>query len=286
MKNFVLFIIMGLITMNINAQSDKYGRFSKDGFESYGKIENEKVIQLKQAPWFGIETTGNLFNLAELKILYPSEPTKIFGLVKGYKQAWEGKIPPKFVRWFIKPSSSSASDHDDIVLPKAFDEVKVECELVIIIGKEIENAEEAEAEKAIFGFTVGNDIMGFDESFVKESGDSPEYKDPSLSAGLKISDRFAPFGPFIHTNINWDNRNFTLTITNKETKKNIVYKDNTNNLLYSPAKIVSDLSKVIKLNPGDMILTGTSKSFVASQNDIVTVEIDGLGKLTNKIIKK
>ncbi len=286
MKNYILIIIMGLMTMNNYAQSEKYGRFSKDEKEFYGKIENEKVIKLKQAPWIGTESTEEYYNLNELKILYPSEPTKIFGLVKGYKQAWEGKIPPKYVRWFIKPSSSSASDKDDVILPKAFDEVKVECELVIIIGKEIENAEEAEAEKAIFGFTVGNDIMGFDESFVKESGDSPEYKDPSLSAGLKISDRFAPFGPFIYTNIKWDNRNFTLTITNKETNKNVVYKDNTNNLLYTPAKIVSDLSKVIKLNPGDMILTGTSKSFVASKNDIVTVEIDGLGKLTNQIIKK
>lgn len=270
--------------MNIYPQTEVFCRFEKSGSLFYGKVDNGRVYQLKNAPWLSNEKTGNSFDISEIKLLCPSEPTKIIGLVKAYKQSWEGKTPPKFVRWFLKPSSSAASDNDEIILPDAFYEVKVECELTVIIGKEIQNAGEAEAESAIFGYTVGNDIMGFDESFVKKTGDTEEYKDASLAAGLKVGDRFAPYGPFIHKNIDWRDLNFTLAITNEKTGKNFVYKDNTGNLIYPPAKIVSDLSRVLTLNPGDVILTGTSKSIVASDGDVVSVEIEGLSKSTNKII--
>lgn len=272
--------------MNITAQSEKFCRFEKDGISYYGKYEENIIHQLEREPWFGIEHTGITYELSEVKLLYPSEPKKIIGLVKAYKQAWENKNPPSFVRWFLKPASSAASDYDSVFLPSAFDQIKVECELTIIIGKEIKDADQEEAEAAIFGYTVGNDIMGYDESFVKYTGDTLEYKDPSLAAALKISDRFAPYGPMIYTNYNWQDRNFSLSIRNSDSNKEVIYNDNTNNLLYTPAKIVSNLSKILTLYPGDVIMTGTSKSFVAGSGDIVTVEIEGLGKLTNYISVK
>jgi 2-keto-4-pentenoate hydratase/2-oxohepta-3-ene-1,7-dioic acid hydratase in catechol pathway len=270
--------------MNNYSQAKAFCRFEISGSLFYGKVDNGRVYQLKKAPWLSDEKTGNSSNISEVKLVYPSEPTKILGLVKAYKQSWKEKEPPKSVRWFLKPSSSAASDGDDIVLPGYLSEVKVECELTIIIGKEIKDADENEAESAIFGYTVGNDIMGFDESFIKKTGDSEEYKDVSLTAGLKVGDRFAPYGPFIHKNINWGDLDFTLTITNDKTGKNVTHKDNTSNLIYSPPKIVSDLSRVLALNPGDVIMTGTSKSIVASDGDIVSVEIEGLGRSTNKIV--
>lgn len=272
--------------MNITAQSEKFCRFEKEGISYYGKYEENIIHQLEREPWFGIEFTGITYEIAEVKLLYPSEPKKIIGLVKAYKQAWQEKTPPKFVRWFLKPSSSAASDYDNVFLPSAFDQVKVECELTIIIGKEIKDADVKEAEAAIFGYTVGNDIMGYDESFVKYAGDTLEYKDPSLAAALKVSDRFAPYGPLIYTNYNWQDRNFSVSIRNPDNNKEVIYNDNTNNLLYSPAKIVSDLSKILTLYPGDIIMTGTSKSFVVGDGDIVSVEIEGLGKLTNYISVK
>jgi len=282
----LIFLIIVITAMKITAQSEKFCRFEKDGSSYYGKYEENMIHQLEREPWFGIEFTGITYEIAEVKLLYPSEPKKIIGLVKAYKQAWQEKTPPKFVRWFLKPASSASSDYDKIILPSAFDQIKVECELTIIIGKEIKDADEKEAEAAIFGFTVGNDIMGYDESFVKYTGDTLEYKDPSLAAALKIGDRFAPFGPIIITNYEWKNKSFYLTILNPNEKKEILYNDNTNNLLYSPTKIVSDLSKILTLYPGDIIMTGTSKSFVGGDGDIVTVEIEGLGKLTNYISVK
>lgn len=282
----LIFLIIVITAMKITAQNEKFCRFEKDGSTYYGKYEKNIIHQLEREPWFRIEHSGITYEVSQVKLLYPSEPKKIIGLVKAYKQAWQDKTPPKYVRWFLKPSSSAASDYDSVFLPSAFDLIKVECELTIIIGKEIKDADEKEAEAAIFGFTVGNDIMGYDESFVKYTGDTLEYKDPSLAAALKIGDRFAPFGPMITTNYDWMGKSFFLTIRNPNDEKEIVYKDSINNLLYSPTKIVSDLSKILTLHPGDVIMTGTSKSFVAGDGDIVTVEIEGLGKLTNYISVK
>jgi len=270
--------------MNTIPQTEVFCRYEQNGYNFYGKVDNGIIYQLNNAPWLGGEKTGNSYSISDVKLVYPSEPTKILGLVKAYKQSWKEKEPPKCVRWFLKPSSSAASDGDDIVLPIYLSEVKVECELTIIIGKEIKDADEHEAESAIFGYTVGNDIMGFDESFIKKTDDTEEYKDASLAAGLKVGDRFAPYGPFIHKDITWSDLDFTLTITNDKTGKNVTHKDNTSNLIYSPPKIVSDLSRVLTLNPSDVIMTGTSKSIVASDGDIVSVEIAGLGKSTNKIV--
>ncbi|MDZ7721785.1 MAG: fumarylacetoacetate hydrolase family protein [candidate division KSB1 bacterium] len=266
-----------------NTQQSIFCRYKKDGNTYYGKYEDNTIHQLEKAPWFGIEFTGITCELSQVKLLYPSEPAKIIGLVKAYKQAWQDKTPPKFVRWFLKPASSAASDGDEIVLPAALDKVKVECELTIIIGKPIADSDEQEAEAAIFGFTVGNDIMGSADSFVEATGDTPDYQDPSLAAALKIGDGFAPFGPFVWTNVDWLDKSLTVSIQNPETNMNAVYHGSTNDLLYSPAKIVSDLTKIVKLYPGDVIMTGTFKSFVASHKDIVSVEIEGLGRLTNYI---
>jgi len=284
MKNLFVLLVIGALQMNIYPQTEIFCRFEKGGSLFYGTVDNGRVYQLKNAPWLSDEKTGNSTEISKIRLVCPSEPTKILGLVKSYKQFWKEKEPPKSVRWFLKPSTSAASDGDEIVLPSYFNEVKVECELTIIVGKEIKDADEKEAKSAVFGYTVGNDVMGFDESFVQKTGDTEEYKDVSLAAGLKVGDRFAPYGPFIHKNINWSDLDFSLTITNDRTGKNVTYKDNTSNLIYSPAKIVSDLSRVLTLKPGDVIMTGTSKSIVASDGDIVSVEIEGLSKSTNKII--
>jgi 2-keto-4-pentenoate hydratase/2-oxohepta-3-ene-1,7-dioic acid hydratase in catechol pathway len=270
-------------TMNITETPQAFCRFEKNGNSYYGKYEDNIIHQLEKEPWFGLEFTGITFELPQVKLLHPSEPNKILGLVKAYKQAWGDNVPPRFVRWFLKPASSAASDGDEIILPPLLKKVKVECELTIIIGKSIANSDEQDAEAAIFGFTVGNDIMGYADSFVEATGDSIDYKDPSLAAALKIGDGFAPFGPFVWTNVDWPDKNLTVSIQNPETNMNAVYHGSTNDLLYSPAKIVSDLSRIVKLYPGDVIMTGTFKSFVASHKDRVSVEIEGLCRLTNCI---
>jgi 2-keto-4-pentenoate hydratase/2-oxohepta-3-ene-1,7-dioic acid hydratase in catechol pathway len=260
-----------------------YCRYESNHTVNYGEVEDNIVYQLDNAPWMGGVKTGKSISLEDVKLLHPSEPQVILGLGGSYKNSWKEKNPLKTVRWFLKPPSAAASPDDSVFMPLALDELKVETELVIVIGETVKNADEMSAEKAIFGYTIGNDIMGYIDSYHKIEGEPLDTPENLLGPGLKIGDGFAPFGPFIYTDIDWRNRDWYLKVENISTGKEIIHSDNTNNLVYTPAKIVSDLSKVLTLNPGDVIFTGTSKSLVVGEGDTVTVELEGLGKLINYI---
>jgi 2-keto-4-pentenoate hydratase/2-oxohepta-3-ene-1,7-dioic acid hydratase in catechol pathway len=218
-----------------------------------------------------------------VKLLHPSEPKVIIGLGGSYSDSWKDKKPYNSVRWFLKPPSAAASPNDTVNIPVAVDAIKVEVELTIVIGKTVKNATEQEAEKAIFGYTIGNDIVGWTDSYHEKEGEPKDQKEPLLGPGLKIGDRFAPFGPFIYTNFNWKNRERKMLVTDISGNEKINTSHNTSKLVYSPAKIISDLSKVLTLSPGDIVMTGTNKSYVVVDGDIVSVSVEGLGTLTNTI---
>lgn len=284
-KITTLFLALMLTTDSILSQT-KYCRYEFNGFSHYGKVEGEIVLELDEAPWLGGNETGERIELDKVKLLHPSEPQVILGLGTSYRQSWKGKTPPKTVRWFIKPPTSAGNPDDELILPSSLDEVKVEVELVIVIGKKIKSASPEAAAKAIFGYTIGNDVVGNKKSYLEKNNESMESAGALLGPGLKVGDGFEPFGPFIYTGIDWKDRVKKLTITSTEGKKKVEYSENTSDILYAPAKIVSDLSKVLTLNPGDIISSGTAKSFTAGNGDVVTIEIDGLGKFYSKIVKK
>lgn len=263
--------------------SKVYCRYEHNGTIGYGLVEDEFITPLNKEPWLGGGKSGEPFSLTDATLLHPCEPKVILGLGGSYKNNWQNREPLKTVRWFLKPPSSAASPGDDIRIPQSLDELKVETELVIVIGKKIKNGDEAAALNAIFGYTIGNDITGNVDSYHKLEGEPSDTPEPLLGPGLKIGDDFAPFGPFIYTGIDWKDRDWFLKIENESSGKEMVHSDNTNNLVYPPEKIVSDLSRVLTLNPGDIIFTGTSKSIVVSDGDCATVYIEGLGTLINNI---
>jgi len=287
MKNlFVLLIV--LITFSfgdiMNAQI-KYCRYEYNNSSNYGIVKGKTIYNLDKAPWNGGVETGERVGIDKVKLLHPSEPQIIIGLAKSYKESWRDRIPPKTVRWFIKPPNSAASPEDNIVLPASLDAVKVEVELVIVIGKKVKNVNLKEAGEAIFGYTLGNDVVGSVDSYHKIQGEPKEMPEKVLAIGLKDGDGFEPFGPVIVTNFDWKNSNRFMNISNSKTGKNINYNNPTADLLYTPEKIVSDLSKVFTLFPGDVISTGTTKSFLCEPGDLVTISINGIGKFSNKIVK-
>lgn len=287
--NFLKILVVLLIICSTKVFSDMpnvYCRYEYENEIHYGEVVDNLVYELDAEPWLGGSKTGHFVDIEEVKLLHPTKPQVILGLGRAYKNSWEGKTPFKTVRWFLKPPSSAASPGEEIILPKSLDEVKVETELVIVIGKKVKDADEKTAADAIFGYTIGNDIMGNADSYHRIEGEPLDTKENLLGPGLKIGDKFAPFGPFIYTGIEWQNRDWSLVIENDKTNKKLVHKDNTSNLVYPPAKIVSDLSKMLTLNPGDIIFSGTSKSMIAGNGDVVTVTIDGLGTLINRIIVK
>ncbi len=263
----------------------KYCRYELHGKIRYGIVNNNNIYGLDAEPWNDFKIDEKPIPLIKVKLLNPTEPRTIVGLIKSYRQSWKDKTPPKSVRWFIKPLNATGIPGGDILLPASLDEVKVEVEMVIVIGKKIKNADEAEAKNAIFGYTVGSDIMGSTESFHKINNEPLDADDNALGLGLKACDSFEPYGPFIYKNIDWQNRKCILQITNEKGEIVTSYEDNTSNLLYTPEKIVSDLSKVMTLSPGDIISSGTGKSFIAKVGDTIHLSIDGLGEFFSKIVK-
>lgn len=269
--------------MNLTAQTEIYCRYD-DGKVHYGSVVGNLIQELQNAPWEGLVKTGKISKIDEVKILPPTEPKIIIGLGKSYSESWVGKSIPKSVRWFIKPQTSANGDGDDVVLPPTLTEAKVEPELVIVIGKKIKNADEKEAENAIFGYTIGNDIVGTVDSYHKIQGDPMDMTESILATGLKVCDGFQPYGPFIHAGFDWMEKKITLDISYKDSEEKVHYEQNTKTFLYTPAKIVSDLSKVLTLSPGDIISTGTIQSLPVKEGAEIKISIDGLGKLHNKIV--
>ena len=263
---------------------ERYCRYEKNGSVHYGRIEGKEIFTLEREPWFEGKETGSVVPLPEVKILHPCDPKVIVGLGGAYKEVWENKNPPGSVRWFIKPPGAAASWNDEIILPASLDEAKVEVELVIVIGKRVKDADHHESQEAIFGYTVGNDIVGTSDAYYRMTNENTLYNENLLPTGLKICDRFAPFGPFIFKDFDWRDRKRILKISNREGNQRLFFENSTSGLIYLPEKIVSDLSKVLTLLPGDIVMTGTTQSFPVYPGEIVEASIEGMGKLINKIV--
>ncbi len=281
----VLVATFSVAPLALAGDSVAYCRFEKAGRVSYGRVDGEVIHVLDAAPWNGGSETGETVLLGQVHLLSPSQPRVVLGLSRSYREAWNGEKPYKSVRWFLKPPSSAAAPGDTVFLPASLDEVLVEVELVIVIGKRVKDASEAEAAEAIFGYTVGDDIVGSIDSYHRVNAEPLDQKETLLGPGLKIGDRFAPFGPFVYRGVNWKGLIRRLKVENSATGKKLTYEHTTAHLVYTPAKIVRDLSRVLTLSPGDVIFTGTTKALPARDGDVVTVEIEGLGHFSNPIVK-
>lgn len=264
--------------------AEKYCRFADHaGATHYARVDGDTLLPLDAAPWSGGKETGVRIALADAKLLPPSEPRNILCLANSY--AGKDPNPPAFIRWFAKSNGAAATDGDPVAIPPIVDQLKTEAEVVLIVGRRLRNATEDEARAAIFGYAVGNELFGFPESFQRLHGDAPGRTEVMLAAGLKLGDHFAPFGPFIERGSEWKDRRRVLSITNSSTGKSIEHASDTKGLLYPPAKILTELSRVLTLEPGDIVFTGSDRSFIVDAGDTITIEIEGLGKLTNRIVK-
>lgn len=250
---------------------------------TYGRVAGDVIRLLDGAPWNGGRETGVTTPLAGATLLPPSEPRNILCLANSYRG--KEKTPPRYIRWFAKSAGAVATDGDTVEIPPVVDQLKGEVEVVIVVGRRLKHATEAEAQDAIFGYAAGNEIFGFSEAFQKVNGEDPARAEVMLAAGLKLGDRFAPFGPFIHRGAAWINRQRSLTVTNSATGKQLRYAGDCSGFLYTPAKVLSELSRVLTLEPGDLIFTGTERALLLDDGDTVTVEIEGLGRLTNRIVR-
>lgn len=221
---------------------------------------------------------------SKVKFLAPViDPQKIVCVGLNYKDhAEESKMPiPKEPVLFSKFPTALIGHGDNIVAPKISTKVDYEAELVIVIGKRGRNLNLADAEKCIAGYTVGHDVSARDWQLEKDG--------KQWMAG-KTFDTFAPCGPVIVTTDELPDPH-VLQISfrlNGQTVQN----SNTNQMIFRAPQIVSYISQVFTVEPGDLIFTGTppgigharTPPLYLKAGDVCEVEIQGIGILRNPVV--
>ncbi|AFS82111.1 5-carboxymethyl-2-hydroxymuconate delta-isomerase [Candidatus Nitrosopumilus sediminis] len=288
--------------------SMKIARLSCENNETYGFVKGNKVSTKDEITYLtGVPIPQNvkdfLFdgwydeiknkindlpyeeNLSKYKLLAPiPNPNKIICLAFNYvdhakEQGLQAPEDPAIV---IKPRTTLNSTNSDIACPDFVTQLDYEIELALIIGKNCKNISIEDAPNAIFGYMVFNDVSARDIQF----------KDKQFTRG-KSFDSFAPCGPWITTKDEIQNpQNLKMTTkVNGELRQN----SSSNNMFIKIPEIVSKISKVMTLEKGDIISTGTPAGVMLNKpnavflkdGDKVEMEIESLGILNNtiKIIK-
>jgi 5-oxopent-3-ene-1,2,5-tricarboxylate decarboxylase/2-hydroxyhepta-2,4-diene-1,7-dioate isomerase len=216
---------------------------------------------------------GRRIAIEDATHLAPSEPTKIIAVHLNYDsrtQEFMTKLPPA-PTYFHKPITALNTHKGAVVRPAGCKWLNYEGEIVIIIGKTCRNISPEEAGEYIAGYAVGNDYGLHD------------FRDTDAGSMLRVkgSDTLAPVGPGMVTD--WDFRNKMIrTYVNGVVKQ----EDNTDNMEWDMHYLVADIARTITLVPGDMLFSGTPAfSRPVEPGDIVEVEVEGLGRLTNHIVE-
>jgi 5-oxopent-3-ene-1,2,5-tricarboxylate decarboxylase/2-hydroxyhepta-2,4-diene-1,7-dioate isomerase len=204
--------------------------------------------------------------------LPPTEPSKIIAVHLNFDsrtREFMTKLPPA-PTYFHKPVTALNSHQGAVVRPEGCRWLNYEGEIVIVIGRTCRNVSPEEAGDYIAGYTIGNDYGLHD------------FRDTDAGSMLRVkgSDTLAPVGPALVTD--WDFRGKTLrTIVNGETRQEA----STDEMQWDMHYLVADIARTITLTPGDLLFSGTpANSRPVQPGDVVEVEVDGLGRLTNHIV--
>jgi 2-keto-4-pentenoate hydratase/2-oxohepta-3-ene-1,7-dioic acid hydratase in catechol pathway len=231
----------------------------------------------------GLTPTGDTAPIA--RTLAPLEPTAMLCIGLNYRQhaAESGAPLPQFPVLFFKNPSALQHPGEPIVLPRWLTSNKVdyECELAVVIGKRAKNVPRERALEYVFGYTCANDVSARD--WQKEGGGTQWCRGKSF-------DTFAPLGPRLVTTDDIPNPQSLRirTIINGETLQDC----STGDMIFDVATLVEFLSGSTTLLPGTVILTGTPQGVGVARTpprflhagDKVTIDIDGIGALTNPVI--
>jgi 2-keto-4-pentenoate hydratase/2-oxohepta-3-ene-1,7-dioic acid hydratase in catechol pathway len=241
-----------------------------------GVIEGESVFEI-EGDLFAAGLTGKVkkgkeHKLDNVKLLAPVLPSKIVAIGLNYKAhaAEFGKPLPEEPMIFIKPSTAVIGPEDEIVYPAHMSHrVDYEGELGVVIGKQAKEVQAKDAADYILGYTCVNDVTARDLQ-----GKDIQY------TRAKGFDTFAPIGPSIETGL--DPLDVVIhTYLNGQLKQNTSTKD----MIFNVFQLVSFVTHVMTLLPGDIISTGTPSGIGKMRpGDVVEVRIDGIGGLRNRVV--
>lgn len=214
-----------------------------------------------------------------------ADPGKIICIGLNYRRHAEetNMAIPEYPILFNKFANTLNGHGRDVPLPRTSSKVDYEAELAIVIGRTAKYVSEEEALDYVFGYCAANDLSARDL----------QTRTSQWLAG-KSCDKFSPIGPYLVTKDEvGDPNNLTIKSTvNGEIRQN----SHTSDMIFNCKEIVSYISNCMSLSPGDIILTGTpegvvmgyppEKQFYLQPGDIVTIEIEKLGAITNRMVKE
>ncbi len=264
----------------------RIARFAAAGKDpAYGIIElavdgedhPDTIAVLSNDPLAGVPVnyTGERHHLEDVRLLAPVIPrSKIVAVGRNYEDhaAEMGtEVPVGAPLLFLKPNTSVIGPNEAIVVPAGVENLNFEGELAIVIGRICKEVPVERVPEVIFGYTIANDVTQRDWQRTDDQW-----------TRAKGSDTFCPVGPWINTHLSIDeaSRLGIQTRVNGDTRQD----GNTSNMVRGISELVSFISSFTTLLPGDLILTGTPKGVGdMGDGDVVEIDIDGLGTLSNPV---
>ena len=204
--------------------------------------------------------------------LPPVQPSKIIAVHLNYRSRVEEFMTrlPSAPTYFHKPTTSLNAHRGEVLRPAGCKYLNYEGEIAIVIGETCRDVDPNDAESHIAGYSIANDFGLHD------------FRDTDAGSMLRVkgSDTLCPIGPGVVDD--WDYRGKTIrTMVNGETRQ----EGNTDELVWDMGYLIADLARTITLLPGDIILSGTpAGSRPVEPGDVVTVEVEGIGELSNTIV--
>ena len=249
-----------------------YARYEAHGEIAYGIVEGDNVWQITAAPYEDYEVTDHIHAMSEVKLLAPVVPKKVVAIGLNYRSHLGDRTPPSVPEPFFKTSTSVIGPDEAVIIPREVLEegvnVQPEAELSLVIGKRGKRISKEDALSYVLGYTCGNDI----------SARTWQQKDLQWWRA-KSCDTFTPLGPVIVTDLDPSNLHLI-----GRTNGVVVQDQVTSDLLYDVPTIIEFVSRVVTLEPGDVIMTGTPGAPAdIHDGDIMEIEVEGIGILRNPV---
>ncbi|MDP1808914.1 MAG: fumarylacetoacetate hydrolase family protein [Actinomycetota bacterium] len=248
----------------------KLVRFVYRDTPRYGRLHEDQIELISGDPFDTGEPSGVSMNAERVEWLSPVNPSKIIAVGLNYRDhAAELRMDlPDEPVLFLKPPSAVIGPFESIVYPNASKQVDFEAELAVVVGKTASHVAVAEAKQYILGYTCANDVTARDL----------QKKDGQWTRA-KSFDTFCPLGPHVETDIDPADLSISLSLNGQ-----VKQASSTSRMIHTVEEIISFVSQVMTLLPGDVILTGTPPGVgPVAIGDVVQVEIDGIGSLRNKV---
>jgi 2-keto-4-pentenoate hydratase/2-oxohepta-3-ene-1,7-dioic acid hydratase in catechol pathway len=245
---------------------------SKTGQLHYGLLQPDRSVKVLDAPpWLQGQPTDVELIASDYTLLAPCAPSKIIAVGKNYAQHAQemGGATPAEPLLFMKPSTAVTSAGATIFYPSQSQRVDYEGELAVVIGERCALVSPEQAPSKIWGYTIANDVTARD--LQKKDGQWTRAK------GF---DSFCPLGPWIVRELSPGSQ--LQTFLNDQEQP--VQSASIDEMVFSPDVLVSYISQIMTLLPGDVILTGTPAGVgPMALGDRVKVEIEGIGALENVV---